>query len=162
MSRKITYISLLSVLAIIFGYIESLFPIPIPIPGIKLGISNIVILFSVYNLKKSDSFLIMLIKVTLTSLLFAGLNTLFYSLLGGVFSIIAMNTAKKLPFSIIGVSVLGALFHNLGQIVAASLLLKTTSVFYYLPALLISGAVVGIIIGILGKLVFSKLKYSHL
>ncbi len=160
MSKRITTIALFSALSIIFGYIESLFPIPIAIPGIKLGLSNIVLLLAVYRLSKADTYFLMFIKVFVTSLLFAGLNTLFYSLLGGIFSISAMLLIKKLPFSIIGVSIIGAVFHNIGQITAASIVLQSFSALYYLPILMVAGVIVGIIIGIITQIVLTKIKRS--
>ena len=157
-SVKITYIALLSALAIIFGYIESLFPLPIPIPGVKLGISNIVILFSVMRLNKSDAFFIMLIKVFVCSLLFSGMNTLLYSLCGGVLSLAIMILLYYFGFNIITISIFGGVFHNIGQIAAASVMLKSFNAFYYLPVLIFSGIAVGFIIGITAKAVMSRLK----
>lgn len=144
-AKKICYISVLSAVAIICGYIESLFPIA-PIPGIKLGISNIVILFSLYKLDKSSAFLIMLVKVMVSSLLFSGFNVLIYSLSGGVFSLISMILLRK-PLSAVGVSMVGGVFHNIGQLLAASFMMQTSAVFVYFPYLLISGVIVGFITG---------------
>lgn len=155
---KITYISLLSALAVVFGYIESLFPLPIPIPGVKLGISNIVILFAIIKMSKRDAFLIMLIKVMLCSVLFSGMTGFFYSLLGGIFSFFAMVFAEKLNFSTIGMSMAGGVFHNFGQIFAASLLLTSFSAFYYLPVLTVIGLFVGAAVGVLCHTVVSRLK----
>ncbi len=159
-SVKIAYIGVLSALAIIFGYIESLFPIPIAIPGIKLGISNIVILFTLIKLDRKDAFFIMLIKVFVTSLLFSGFNTFIYSLLGGIFSILSMSIAFRFKFSNIGASMVGGVFHNIGQIVAATIILGSISTLYYFPILLLSGLIVGFLIGIVTNLVLSKLQLS--
>ena len=157
-SAKITYIALLSALAVVFGYIESLFPLPVPVPGIKLGISNIVILFAIIKMNRRDAFLIMLIKVMICSVLFSGINSLFYSLSGGIFSFFAMIFAQKLNFSTIGMSMAGGVFHNLGQIFAASVLLSSFSAFYYLPILTVCGLFVGSAVGILCNIVISRLK----
>ena len=155
-SRKIVYIALLSALSIIFGYIESLFPAFITVPGIKLGISNIVILFALFFLDKPSVFLIMLVKVTVTSLLFSGMNMFFYSVSGGILSLIAMIAFKRYHFSIYGISMAGGIFHNLGQLITASIMLNTHSVIYYLPILLISGLLVGWIIGAVCKIIVSR------
>ncbi|MBR5809284.1 MAG: Gx transporter family protein [Clostridia bacterium] len=144
-SKKISYISMLSALALVFGYIESLFPAA-PIPGIKLGLSNIVILFAIYRMDKSSAFFIMLIKVLATSLLFSGLNVFIYSFSGGLLSLIAMVCFKKV-FSLIGVSMIGGVCHNIGQLLVAAFMMQTSAVFVYLPALLISGVIVGFITG---------------
>ena len=157
-SARITYIALLSALSAVFGYIESLFPLPIPVPGIKLGLSNIVILFALIRMNKRDAFLIMLIKVMICSVLFSGINSLFYSLLGGIFSFFAMVFAQKLDSSTIGISMAGGVFHNLGQIFAACLLLSSFSAFYYLPVLTVFGLFVGAAVGILCAIVISRLK----
>lgn len=153
-AKKIAYISMLSALAIVFGYIESLFP-AVPIPGIKLGLSNIVILFAIYRMDKSSAFFIMLIKVLVTSLLFSGFNVFWYSLFGGLFSLIAMTASKKL-FSITGVSMLGGVFHNLGQLLVAAILMQTNAVFVYLPTLLISGVIVGFITGTVCSIILKR------
>ena len=135
-SARIAYIALLSALAAIFGYIESLFPLPIAIPGIKLGLSNIVILFALLKMNKTDAFLILIIKVLICSLLFSGMNSFFYSLSGGILSLFAMILAIKFGLSIIGISMAGGVFHNIGQILTAVILLRSPSAFYYLQGLL--------------------------
>lgn len=157
-SHKLTYIALLASLAIVFGYIESLFPLPVPIPGVKLGISNIVILFALIKMNRQDAFFIMLIKVIVCSVLFSGMGSFIYSLSGGVLSFIAMAVSQKLDLSIIGISMAGGVFHNLGQILAAALLLYSLSAFYYLPALLVCGLFVGAVIGILCSIIISRIK----
>ncbi len=154
-TKKISSIAILSALAIIFGYIESLFPAS-PIPGIKLGISNIVILFALYKTDFGSAFFIMIIKVLVTSLLFSGLNVLFYSLAGGVFSILIMYFSKSL-FSKIGVSMAGGVFHNIGQLLAASVMMQTDAVFVYTPYLLISGIIVGFITGNVCNIVLKRI-----
>ncbi len=157
-SHKITHIALLASLAVVFGYIESLFPLPVPVPGVKLGVSNIVVLFALIKMTKRDAFFIMLIKIAVCSVLFSGINSFIYSLSGGIFSFIAMVISQKLDLSIIGVSMAGGVFHNLGQILAASLLLYSLSVFYYLPVLFVCGLFVGAAVGILCNIVISRLK----
>ena len=154
-TKKISNIAILSALAIIFGYIESLFPAS-PIPGIKLGISNIVILFALYKTDFSSAFFIMLIKVLVTSLLFSGLNVLFYSISGGVFSILIMYISKQI-FSKIGASISGGIFHNIGQLLAASVMMQTTAVFVYTPYLLVSGVVVGFVTGNVCNIILKRI-----
>lgn len=157
-SHKLTYIALLASLCIVFGYIESLFPLPVPIPGVKLGISNIVILFALIKMSRQDAFFIMLIKVIVCSVLFSGMGSFIYSLSGGILSFIAMTVSQKLDLSIIGISMAGGVFHNLGQILAAALLLYSLSAFYYLPVLLICGLFVGAAVGILCSIIISRIK----
>lgn len=157
-SARITYIAILSALAVVFGYIESLFPLPVAIPGVKLGIANIVILFALLKMNKIDAFFILIIKVLVCSLLFSGMNSFFYSFSGGFISFFAMILGLKLGLSIVGASMAGGVFHNLGQILAASIMLRSFSAFYYLPVLLLSGLIVGGIVGLLCKTVISRLK----
>lgn len=155
-SSKIAKNALLAALAIIFGYIESLLPAA-PIPGVKLGISNIIILFALKSSDKFGAVFIMLVKVLVSSLLFSGFNTLFYSLTGGIFSLIAMNISLHFKFGTVSAGIAGGVFHNIGQIVAAAAVLCSTAVFTYLPVLLVSGTAVGFITGSVCKTVLSRI-----
>lgn len=155
-TQKLAQTALLSATAIIFGYIETLLP-SVGIPGIKLGLSNIVILLAIYKLSIPSALFIMLIKVLVTSLLFSGLNVFFFSLCGGVLSITAMILFKNRSFSVVGVSILGGVFHNIGQILVAGFVLGT-SVFYYLPILLISGCITGFLTGYICNVTMKHLK----
>ena len=155
-TQKLAQTALLSATAIIFGYIETLLP-SVGIPGIKLGLSNIVILLAIYKLSIPSALFIMLIKVLVTSLLFSGLNVFFFSLCGGVLSITAMILFKNRSFSVVGVSILGGVFHNIGQILVAGFVLST-SVFYYLPILLISGCITGFLTGYICNVTMKHLK----
>lgn len=153
-SQKLTKIALLSALALVFGYIESLLP-PLFLPGIKLGLSNIVLLFALYKLDKSSAFLIMLVKVCISSLLFSGMNVFFYSLSGGILSLLVMFIFRNRYFSIVGISILGGVFHNIGQLLVAGIVLGKNALYYF-PVLIISGAVMGFITGIAAS---ESLKY---
>lgn len=157
-SARIAYIALLSALAAVFGYIESLFPIPVPIPGIKLGLSNIAVLFALIRMNRSDAFFVMLLKVLICAILFSGMAGLFYSLAGGLLSYLAMCVFKRYDFSVIGISMAGGVFHNLGQISAAAIMLSSVGAFYYFPVLLVAGLIVGTAVGALCKAVISRLK----
>lgn len=155
-SSKIAKNALLAALAIIFGYIESLLPAA-PIPGVKLGISNIVILFALKSSDKFGAVFIMLLKVLVSSLLFSGFNTLFYSLTGGILSLIAMDIALHFKFGTAAAGIAGGVFHNIGQIIASAAVLGSTAVFAYLPVLLVSGTAVGFITGSVCKTVLSRI-----
>ncbi len=158
-TSKLTRLALLGALALIFGYIESLFPLPVSIPGIKLGLSNIVVLFVLIRLGAVESFFIMLIKVLLPALLWSGASGLLYSAAGGFLSWLFMTTFKK-HFSTVGISTLGGITHNAGQILAAALILGTGSVIYYLPFLIISGIIVGTLTGITCRIAMDRLEKS--
>ncbi len=153
----IAKISLLTALALIFGYIESLFPLPVSVPGIKLGLSNIVILFALQRIGAKKTFLILTLKVFVSSLLFSGISALIYSLAGGLCAYFAMLAARKCGLSVIGTSAAGAVFHNLGQVAAASAVLGSSAPFYYLSFLLPAGILTGIISGIVCNSVMKSL-----
>lgn len=156
-AKKITLSALLVSLAIIFGYVENLIPIPIPVPGIKLGLSNFVLLFAIDRLPAHRVFLIMLLKTFVSALLFAGMTAFIYSFAGGVLSLLVMYAAKRFC-SWIGISAAGGAAHNSGQLLAAFVILKNSSVFYYLPFLLIGGAGFGCVLGAAAISLFPYLK----
>ena len=152
-TKKIALGGILTALAMIFSYIESLIPIPLPVPGVKLGIANIAIISVLYLLGSGQALLVNLLRITLTAVLFGNFN----SMAGGMLSLLVMVILKKSGhFSIVGVSVAGGVFHNVGQITAAVFLMDTTAIYYYLPVLLIFGIVTGIIIGLMGGYVTQR------
>jgi heptaprenyl diphosphate synthase len=154
MIRRITVCGILTALAMIFSYIESLIPIPLPIPGVKLGIANIAIITVLYTIGWKEAFIINLIRITLTAMLFGNFNSFLFSIAGGLLSLLVMILLKKTRlFSIIGVSIAGGVMHNLGQIIAAVCIMESPAIAYYLPVLFITGIATGIVIGIVGALV---------
>ena len=149
---------LFTALAMIFGYVEAILPISVGIPGVKLGLANIVVLFALYYLKPSEAFLINIVRIILVSFMFGNLSVMLYSLAGGVLSFCAMLLFKKSgKFSVYGVSVAGGVFHNVGQLLVAMLVLETMSLVYYGPVLLISGVVTGLVIGIVSSEVIKRI-----
>ena len=153
-TKKIALGGILTALAMIFSYIESMIPIPLPVPGVKLGIANIAIISVLYLLGSGQALLVNLLRITLTAVLF---NSFLFSMAGGMLSLLVMVILKKSGhFSIVGVSVAGGVFHNVGQITAAVFLMDTTAIYYYLPVLLIFGIVTGIIIGLMGGYVTQR------
>ena len=158
-TKKIAYLGLLIALAFVFSYIEFLIPVNIGVPGAKLGLANLVIIVALFTLKEKDAFVLSMIRIVLVGFTFANLASMLYSLAGGILSFIAMVIAKKTKkLSITGVSVLGGVFHNIGQIIMAICVVKTASLIYYLPVLLVSGIVAGVAIGILGGMVTKRIK----
>ena len=134
-TRKIAYLGLLTALAFVFSYIEFLIPVNIGVPGAKLGLANLVIIVALYTLGERDAFLLSMIRIVLVGFTFANLAMMIYSLAGGCLSYAAMVIAKKTDrLSMTGVSVLGGVFHNIGQILVAMAVLETESLLYYLPA----------------------------
>ena len=149
-------ISLSVVISIIESYIPLLNNI---IPGLKLGISNVIILFVLYKYTFKDSLYVSIVRVFLTGLLRTGLFsiTFFFSLSGAIFSIIFMYVAKKIKiFSVIGVSIIGSIFHSLGQILIAIIILDNNNIIYYLPYLLIFSIPTGIITGLITKKILNS------
>lgn len=157
-AKRVSYYGLFAALSILMGYIEFLIPIPVPIPGVKLGLANVVVLVMLYVIGAKGTFFISLIRVLLSGLLFAGFAGLLYSLAGALCSFAAMALLQKTgKCSILGVSVAGGIFHNVGQIVVAALVVENVKMAYYLPFLLVSGVVTGIVIGVVARLALAHL-----
>ena len=157
-TKKLAMMGLFTALAMIFGYVEAILPISVGIPGVKLGLANIVVLFALYYLKPSEAFLINIVRIILVSFMFGNLSVMLYSLAGGVLSFGAMLLFKKSgKFSVYGVSVAGGVFHNVGQLLVAMLVSETMSLVYYGPVLLISGVVTGLVIGIVSSEVIKRI-----
>lgn len=157
--KKIPYYGLFAALAILMGYVEMLIPIPVPIPGVKLGLANVIIIIMMYFMDTKSAFFVSLIRVILSGLLFAGFAGLLYSLAGAMLSFVVMALLKKTnKFSIVGVSIAGGVFHNVGQIIVAALAVENVRMAYYLPFLLVSGVVTGMLIGIVAKTALGYLK----
>ncbi len=157
-SSKITQCAILSALAIVFGYIEMLIPLPVALPGVKWGLGNIVVLVAIYMLGKKYAFFIMLIKVFVSSLLFSAPSVMLYSLSGGVLSFVLMTVLKKYNFHIITVSIGGGIFHNIGQLICASIMMRTLTVFSYLPILVLCGVVSAVVTGICASVILKRIK----
>ena len=148
-ARRVALTGLLAALALIFSYVEVLFPFNAGIPGIKLGLANLVPLIIMYRLDARYAFAANLIRVLLAGLLFSGLFAALYSLAGSCVSFFIMYLLKKTDrFSIIGVSMAGGVFHNLGQLAVAILLISGPQLIHYMPVLILSGMTAGIIVGI--------------
>ena len=152
--RTVTVCGVLTALAMIFSYIESMVTLPVPIPGIKLGIANIAVISVLYIVGWKEAVIINLIRITLTAILFGNMNSFLFSMAGGMLSIFVMVGLKQMKlFSVVGVSVAGGVTHNIGQIIAAVFLMESPAIAYYLPVLLIAGIVTGIVIGVVGGMV---------
>ena len=149
---RVAYYGLFAALAILMGYVEMLIPVPVPIPGVKLGLANVIIIIMMYFMDTKSAFFVSLVRVVLSGLLFAGFAGLLYSLAGAMCSFVVMALLKKTgKFSIAGVSIAGGIFHNVGQIIVAALVVQNVRMAYYLPFLLVSGVVTGLLIGIVAK-----------
>lgn len=153
MAKKVAYSALLVALAMIFSYVEALIPISFGIPGIKLGLANLVVVLGLFILKPSQVFCVLVVRIVLSSFMFGSLFSIIYSLAGGVLSFFVMLILKKTikGFSIIGISMAGGISHNIGQLIVAACVVENMHVFLYMPVLLVAGMLTGMLIGILGQ-----------
>ena len=158
-ARKITFLGLSIALAMILSFVESQIPALVAIPGIKVGLPNIVMVFLLYRVGAKETVIVSIIRILLISMLFGNLQTLTFSIAGAVVSLTGMILLKKLNcFSCIAVSITGGILHNVGQIVAAIFWTGTAQIAFYLPVLLISGTVAGTLIGLLGGMIIKRME----
>ena len=165
---KMVYMGLLVSMALVLSLIERMLPIPFIAPGAKLGLANLIIVISVYTLDSyKDSFIILILKILLSSILCGSISSLLYSISGGVLSFIVTILVKQLGkryVSVIGVSTSAAVLHNVGQLFAASIIFKNFNIFLYLPILSMVGIGTGIFIGLSANYIlnhFSKSSYFN-
>ena len=158
-AAKIALLGLLTALAIVMGYVEYRIPLPLPVPGIKLGLCNIVIVFVLYRFGLLRALLVSLIRVVVIGLLFGTPISMLYAAGGAVLSLTGMWLLKKAGrFSVIGISGAGGALHSLGQILVAAVFTGGTGIFRYLPVLLLSGEFCGVLIGLVVTIVLRRLK----
>ena len=156
-TRRLTVMALLTAAAMILSYVESLLPSP-GIPGVKLGLANIAVIYALYRLGWWEAGAISLVRVGMVSVLFGSVGALFYSLAGAVLSLAVMALLRRLDtFSPVGVSVAGGVSHNAGQILMAMLLLETERLIWYLPVLVLTGLGGGILVGLCGAALVKRL-----
>ncbi len=158
-TKKIALLGILTSVALILSYVEVILPPLYPaIPGIKVGLPNIVIVLALYKYGFKEACIISLIRVFIVALLFGNVMTLAYSVVGAVLSILLMALFKKFDiFSEVGVSIIGGVAHNLGQIIVAMILLNSTLIGYYMIILAFTGTVAGAFIGVAGSLLVKRL-----
>ena len=157
-NKKLANMAMLVALAMIFSYVESLIPINFGIPGMKLGVANLVTVTGMYFLEFPEVFLVVVMRILLTGFLFGNGMSIVYSLAGGILSLVIMGLLKKIDgFSPIGISVGGGVAHNIGQLSVAVFLMENTKIYYYAPVLLITGTIAGIIIGVLSGVLVKKI-----
>ena len=156
MKVRAAYFGVFTALALIFSYVESLIPFHIGIAGVKLGLANLII--ALYKTNVGAAYLLSVTRVVLSGFIFGNLFGILYSLAGALTSLTVMALMKKNQgFSVMGVSVAGGVFHNIGQLIIAILVVENVSIAYYLPVLLIAGLVTGLIIGITANEMLKRL-----
>ena len=144
MKRKTAYLGLFSAVAIILGYVESLIPVFAGIPGIKLGLANLAVLFILDRYSAKEAALVSVVRILVIGFMFGNLFSILYSMAGDA-------------LSLIGISVAGGVTHNIGQLIVAMIVVSNTSLMVYAPALLVAGVLAGILIGVLTKEVVGRL-----
>ena len=149
---RIAWFGVFTALALIFSYVETLIPFQIGIPGVKLGLANLIVVVALYKMGGKDALLLSVTRIVLSGFIFASLFSILYSLAGGLLSLAVMVILKKRgSFSVFGV------IHNVGQLIVAMLVVETFSVAYYVPVLLIAGVITGFIIGVVANEMLKRL-----
>ena len=160
MKRKTAYLGLFAAVAIIFGYVESLIPVFAGIPGVKIGLANLAVLFILDRYSWREATLVSVVRILVIGFMFGNLFSILYSLAGAALSLTVMTLMKKKSgFSILGISVAGGVSHNIGQLLIACLITMTSGLIYYAPALLISGVITGLLIGTLTNEVLKRVHF---
>ena len=160
-TKKIATYGVMAALAMILSYVEMQLPAFVAIPGVKMGLTNIVVIVALYKMGNKSAIFINIVRIIAVSLLFGTLMSFAFSFAGGMLSTLVMILLKKTDkFSTVGVSVAGGITHNIGQILAAMLLLNTKAIIWYLPVLWLSGILSGLLIGLIGAIIVKRIKFS--
>lgn len=161
-TKKITVLALAASLAMILSFVESQIPAFVAVPGVKVGLANIAVVFALYKMGWKEAVGISLVRVFFVSIMFGTGVSLFYSLAGAALSLSGMILLKKCGlFSMTVVSITGAVLHNVGQILMACLLLETNVIVYYLPFLIVFGIVAGVVVGLVAAVLVRRIKVEY-
>lgn len=159
MKNRVAYFGVFTALALMFSYIETMIPIQFGVPGIKLGLANIMVVIMLYKSSAREALLLSIVRIMLSGFLFGNLSSILYSIAGGLLSLGIMTLLKKQGgFSVIGVSVAGGVSHNIGQLIVAMLVVETYQVGYYFPVLLVAGVLTGLGIGVASQEVLKRIR----
>lgn len=158
-NKKIAYLGVLTAVALIFSYVEVLIPVDFGIPGMKLGLANIVSVLTIYIFDNKSAYVVSILRVLLAGILFGSFSSMLYSLSGAILSLTVMIFLKnKTKLSIVGESMMGGVFHNIGQLVLACFIVNQLKLTYYGPILIISGFLTGFLIGIVSGLIYKRVE----
>lgn len=158
MKSRVAYFGVFTALALIFSYVETLIPINFGIPGIKLGLANLIIIIALYKMSVKEAYVLSVVRVVLAGFIFGNLFSIIYSLAGGLLSLTVMTLLKKTDkFSLFGISMAGGVFHNVGQLIVAIIVMENLNIAYYMPVLLISGLITGFMIGLVAGEMLKRL-----
>lgn len=155
---RIARMGMLTSLSLLLSYVESLLPSFFTVPGIKLGLANTAVVFALYTLPLQDVLLVSIMRVVISSLLFGNVLSLVYSFSGALLSLLVMALMKRTGMSVQAVSITGGIVHNTAQLLVAAAVVRSTALGYYLPFLLLSGAVTGFAIGEASSLVLTRME----
>ena len=163
MKNRAAYFGVFTALALILSYVEILIPISFGVPGVKLGLANLIIVIVLYKTDWKEALLLSVVRIVLAGFIFGNMFSILYSLAGGMLSLAVMAVLKKGgSFSVAGVSVAGGVSHNIGQLIVAMIVVETYQVGYYLPVLLIAGVLTGFVIGIISGEVLKRIRQIDL
>ncbi|MGL6199903.1 MAG: Gx transporter family protein [Lachnospiraceae bacterium] len=158
MRTRVVAFGVFAALALIFSYVEGLIPIQLGIPGVKLGLANLIVVIALYKVSWKETLLLAIVRVLLAGFLFGNLFSIVYSLAGSLVSLaVMMGLKRSVRFSVIGVSIAGGTAHNIGQLAVAMLVLESSSIIYYAPMLLVAGVLTGMVIGIAANEMLKRL-----
>ncbi len=161
-AKTVALMAMMIALAMIFSYVETMIPINFGIPGVKLGLANLVIVAAIYLFGGRQAFLISIVRIFLSGFMFGNLASIMYSLAGGLLSLAVMLLLKKTDkLSILAVSVMGGICHNIGQLIVAMLVVESLKLIFYVPVLLISGFLTGLLIGIVCRVILPAVKRAY-
>lgn len=159
-SQTVAFFGVFTALAMIAGYVERLIPSPVPVPGIKLGVANVIVIVCLYLYGGRAALGVNLLRILLSGLLFGSVLSMAYAMAGGILSFTMMYLSKRTKiFGLIGVSVFGGVAHNIGQILVAAAVVWNLKLLYYMPVLIVSGVIAGIVVGILAWYLLERLKH---
>ncbi len=157
-TRSVAFCGMFTAVAIVMGYIESFIVVPGLLPGMKLGLANCVILFVLMRYGVGWAALVSIVRIIVVNSLLGNMTAVAFSLAGAALSILVMSLLKKSGrFSMVGMSLAGGVAHNLGQVLVAMVIFENVGMFYYFPALIVTGVVAGIFVGIAAGLVWKKI-----
>ena len=159
-TKRLSLSAILAAMAMILSYIEALIPMPVPVPGIKLGLANLIVIIAIYKLGFKYAFIINCVRILTAGLLFTGVFGIIYSMAGGILSILVMYILYKSKiFGTVGISMAGGVLHNFGQLIMACIIMSNVRLMSYFSVLLFSGMLSGILIGVEAYLVIAKLPH---
>lgn len=156
-TKRITELGMLLAASLVLSYLETLLPILVAVPGVKLGLANIITILILYRTNTRNAFVFMIARVILAGVLFSGISGMIYSIVGGTCCVVVMSILKRCSiFSLLGVSMAGAIAHNIGQVMVAMIIMENTYLLYYALVLFVSGTISGLLVGYVATLVTKR------